>query len=74
MSFAVVCMLGAAFTLYVEEHVLTVFVFVFVCVMVVKRAVSDSIRVCAAQSWDYLSQGRVSTAALPAPWHNSGES
>lgn len=69
MSFAVVCMLGAAFTLYVEEHVLTVFAFVFLCVMVVKRAASDSIRVCAAQSWDYLSQGRVSTAALPAPWH-----
>lgn len=74
MYFVIKCMLGAAFTLNLEEHVLTMFVFVYVCVMVLKRAVSDSIRVCAAQSWDYLSQGRVSTAALPAYWHHSEES
>lgn len=43
-------MLGAAAALYLEQHVLTVFVFVYVCEMVLKRAVSDSIRVCAAQS------------------------
>lgn len=68
MSFAVVRMLCTAVTLHLEEPVLTVFV--YVCVMLLKRAVSDSIRVQAAQSGDYLSQGRVSTAVLPAPCYN----
>lgn len=36
------------------------------CVMVSKRAASDSIRDCAAQSWDYLSPGRASAAVLSA--------
>lgn len=71
-------MLCAAVTLYLQERLLTefvfVFVFVYVCVMVLNRAASDSIRVCAAQSWDYLSHRRVSTVALLVPWHNSGES
>lgn len=69
MCFVAVCMLVAALCLV--ENGLTVFVFVYMCVMVLKRAVSDSIRNCAAQSWDYLSQGRVSAAVLPALWHNS---
>lgn len=57
-----------------ELYVVTVCLFVYTRVTVLKGAASDSIRVCAAQSWDYLSQGRVSTAALPAPWHSSRDS
>lgn len=36
----------------------------WLCVMAFKKAASDSIGNCVAQSWDYLSQGCVSTAVL----------